>query len=100
MDIEKSKRETMRWQILRCLDAARPVGASEELIHSALNGIPLHVSGQEVRREIAYLEDRELIEVSGKGLGPWFCRLTWAGVDVAEYTVQVEPGIARPAKYW
>ena len=22
------------------------------------------------------------------------------GVDVAEYTVAVEPGIARPARYW
>ena len=30
----------------------------------------------------------------------WFADLTRYGVDVAEYTVDCQPGVARPAKYW
>jgi len=31
---------------------------------------------------------------------PWTAELTRHGVDVVEYTVECEPGIARPKKYW
>jgi len=30
----------------------------------------------------------------------WFGKLTREGVDVVEYTVLCDPGIARPRKYW
>ena len=32
--------------------------------------------------------------------GRWFADLTRIGVDLAEYTIPCEPGIARPEKYW
>ena len=30
----------------------------------------------------------------------WFADLTRLGVDLAEYTIDCQPGIARPDKYW
>ena len=32
--------------------------------------------------------------------GRWFAELNRHGTDVAEYTVECDPGIARPQKYW
>ena len=51
---------------------------------------------------------RRVIELLQSGMhykevadsGPWHAELTRYGVDVAEYTIDCEPGIARPAKYW
>jgi len=47
-----------------------------------------------------YLHDRELIKLDKQPSGRWHAELSRFGVDVAEYTVSCEPGIARPAKYW
>jgi hypothetical protein len=54
----------------------------------------------ELRRELDYLGVRELIRLDKQPSGKWFAELTRHGTDVAEYTVDIEPGIARPAKYW
>jgi len=54
----------------------------------------------ELRREMDYLHDRELIKLDKQPSGRWHAELSRFGVDVAEYTVSCEPGIARPAKYW
>ena len=54
----------------------------------------------EVRRELGYLEDRQLVDVNRTPSGAWFADLTRYGVDIAEYTIACEPGIARPEKYW
>ena len=50
--------------------------------------------------EIDYLHDRQLVQVDKQPTGRWFAELTRIGVDLAEYTIPCEPGIARPAKYW
>jgi hypothetical protein len=31
---------------------------------------------------------------------PWTADLTRYGTDFVEYTVEAQPGIARPKKYW
>lgn len=54
----------------------------------------------EVRRELDYLATRSLLKIEKSPAGPWRASLTRLGVDIAEYTVDCEPGIARPAKYW
>ena len=46
----------------------------------------------------SYLRERDLCHVETDPLGYVTASLTRHGVDVAEYTVAVEPGIARPAK--
>jgi len=102
IDYEKASRETLRWLILATLNAARPLGAAEPLILSAIAGIPFRVTALELRRELGYLEERGLasIDPASKESPSWHTKLTRAGVDVAEYTVPCDAGIARPRKYW
>lgn len=98
-DMDKARRETNRWLILQCLDVARPLGAGEALLHSALADTT-QITAQEMRRELDYLQERELLDISGRGSPMWHAKLSRHGVDVVEYTVECQPGIARPTKYW
>ena len=100
VDQAKVRRESMRWNILLTLNNARPIGAYEELVLSTIQAIYPDATALELRRELDYLHDRELLRVDKQPTGRWFAELTRFGVDVAEYTVPCEPGIARPAKYW
>lgn len=100
IDMEKQRREQIRWQVLQTLNVARPYGANEELILQVVNDIKLNVSLQELRRELDYLKDRELISLEGINSPVWLAELTRAGVDYVEYTIDSQPGIARPKKYF
>lgn len=100
IDIERGKREQMRWLILLTLNAARPLGAPEGLILTCITDQDMQVTTLELRRELDYLEDRGLIELDRGQRPAWTAQLTRTGVDVVEYTVECEPGIARPKKYW
>lgn len=100
IDIDKAKREQLRWLILETLNAARPIGANEGLILNVVNDAQGGVTAHELRRELDYLADRELVDVTGKSSPMWHAELTRVGVDVVEYTVDCDPGIARPRKYW
>lgn len=99
-DAEKSHRETLRWVILLALNAARPLGAGEILIIGAVRQAIPDVTARELRNELDYLAERDLIRLEGRDSPQWRAKLTRYGVDVAEYTVDCEPGIARPPKYW
>jgi predicted ArsR family transcriptional regulator len=98
-DMDKARRETNRWLILQCLDCARPLGAGEALLLSALADT-VTITPLELRRELDYLEERKLLETTGRTGPQWHAKLTREGVDVVEYTVDIQPGIARPQKYW
>lgn len=100
IDQAKVRRETMRWQILLTLNNARPIGAYEEVILSVIQAMYPDATALEVRREMDYLADRNLLALSKEPSGRWFSDLSRYGIDVAEYTVDVDPGIARPMKYW
>lgn len=100
VDPHKIRRETMRWNILLTLYNARPVGAYEELVLATMHGMFLDASALEVRRELDYLADRELARLVKEPGGRWFADLKRHGVDMVEYTVDCDPGIGRPAKYW
>lgn len=100
IDHAKLRREHMRWLILLTLNNARPVGAYEALVLSVAQSEYPDATALELRRELDYLHDRSLVVVRKEPGGRWFCDLTRHGVDVSEYTVDCEPGIARPAKYW
>jgi len=97
-DLHQKRKEEARWRILRVLDAGRPIGASEHIIWQVLNGVKIPFSPNELRRELDYLRECELIEIDGEDTGTWYAKLTRAGIDVVEYTVPVQPGIARPPK--
>lgn len=100
VDVEKSRRETLRWLLLLTLNAARPLGASEALIISAVREAIPDVTSRELRNEMGYLAERQLIHLKHQDRPQWFATLTRFGMDIAEYTVSCEPGIARPTKYW
>jgi len=100
IDNAKVRRESMRWNILLILNNARPVGAYEELVLATLQSIYPAATALEVRRELDYLADRRLVDVKREPSGRWFADLARYGIDVAEYTVDCDPGIARPQKYW
>jgi hypothetical protein len=100
VDEAKIRREGMRWNLLLSLNNARPIGAYEELLLSIVQAIYLDATAMEVRRELDYLADRRLVDLTKEPGGRWLAELTRYGVDIVEYTVECQPGIARPAKYW
>lgn len=99
VDLERAAREEARWRILRALDAGRPIAVAETIILRTLQDIQLPITPHGLRRELAYLEDRGLVEVGGRDGPVWTAELTRYGVDVVEYTVACDPGIARPKKW-
>jgi len=99
-DMHKIRRETIRWQILLTLNNARPIGAFEKLVLSVIQSEYPDATQNEVRRELDYLGGRSLVHIDKRPEGRWFCEIIRYGVDVVEYTVAVEPGIARPEQYF
>lgn len=99
-DPEKSQRETLRWLILLALNAARPLGAGETLILDTVRQVIVNCTVRDLRNELDYLMERELIHLDGREGPQWRAKLTRIGVDVVEYTAPCDPGIARPGKYW
>lgn len=100
IDQTKVRRESMRWLIILTLYNAIPVGAYEELVLSTVQAMFPDATALEVRRELDYLSVRGLLKLVKEPSGRWFADLSRDGIDVAEYTVECDPGIARPAKYW
>lgn len=100
IDPAKARRESLRWFILLTLNTSRPVDPHEAVVLSTIQSIVADVTPLELRRELDYLADRLLVTLNKQPSGPWICGLTSLGVDIAEYTVDCRPGIARPEKYW
>lgn len=99
-DLAKTRRESLRWLILLTLYNARPIGAYEEVVLTVAQSVYPDATALEVRRELDYLNDRVLVTIDKQPSGRWHAELTRHGVDIAEYTVDCQPGIARPVKYW
>lgn len=99
-DPDKSHRETLRWLILLILNAARPLGAGETLMLDTVHQAIPDATLRDLRLELDYLAERDLIHLEGRNTPQWRAKLTRYGTDVVEYTVDCDPGIARPAKYW
>ena len=100
IDLPRARREQLRWLILLTLNRARPEAVAEDLPLGVARSIYPDATVLELRRELDYLAGRELVECKRLPSGQWFCKLSRHGVDVAEYTSECEPGIARPEKYW
>lgn len=100
MDTTQIRRESLRWLILLTLNNARPIGAFEGPILAVARAEYPDATALELRRELEYLDTRQLITVDRQPAGKWHAKLTRHGIDIAEYTIDCEPGIARPAKYW
>lgn len=100
IDAAKTRRESMRWLVLLTLNTSRPIDPHEAVVLSTVQGMYPDATALELRRELDYLADRSLVTIEKSPSGPWVVGLTSLGVDIAEYTVDCRPGIARPVKYW
>lgn len=100
MDNKKIRRELMRWTLLQALDNARPSELVEMVVQQTMRAVYPDTTEIEVRRELDYLEERELVKIRKTPDNIWWCSLSRAGIDFVEYTINLEPGIARPEKYW
>ena len=100
IDPAKVRRESLRWYILLTLNTSRPVDPHEVVVLSTIQGVYPDATAMELRRELDYLSDRSLVTLKKSPAGVWICGLTHYGVDIAEYTIDCNPGIARPEKYW
>lgn len=98
IDVNRTRRESMRWYLLLTLNNSRPVDPHEALVLSTIQGIYPDATQHEVRRELDYLKDRSLVTLDKQPSGVWIAGLTHYGVDIAEYTIPCNPGIARPAQ--
>ena len=97
---EKARREGMRWHLINTLNKARPYTSSEVFLLDVMRGIYPDVTALELRQQLEYLQDRKLLDLTKQPSGMWFADLTHLGVDIAEYTIDCQAGIARPEKYW
>lgn len=100
IDAAKIRRESLRWYLLLALYNARPEELVEAVVQTTMREIYPDVTPMEVRQQLDYLADRELVELRKEPSGRWWSGLTRYGVDMTEYTIECEPGIARPQKYW
>jgi len=98
IDLEKARREEMRWLILRSLYAAQPFGTSEVIVRNAIEPVIPDATENEIRRELDYLKERKLISVE-ENRPVWLAKINRYGLDVVEYTVDCDAGIARPKKW-
>lgn len=98
--LEKVRRESMRWHLLNTLHKARPYTTSEQFLREVMAGIYPNVTALELRQELEYLADRKLVELNKQPHGIWYADINRLGVDIVEYTVECQAGIARPEKYW
>ncbi|EAP2900163.1 hypothetical protein FTZ77_08080 [Salmonella enterica] len=99
-DVLRIRRESLRWCLLVALNKARPYTTSEQLLFDIARSVYPDTTKLEVRQELDYLSDRRLTEITRQPGGMWFADLTRTGIDLVEYTIPCEPGIARPDKYW
>lgn len=94
----RERREFIRWLLLLAANINRPTHSTLRFLQSVVKGEYPDCTEMQVRRELDYLESRDLVKVFTDPLGQVSADLTRHGIDIAEYTVQVEPGIARPPK--
>ena len=99
-DITRARRESLRWLLLVALNRSRPYTTSEQLLFDVARSVYPDATKLEVRQELDYLSDRRLTEITKQPSVLWFAFLTRVGIDIVEYTIPCETGIARPDKYW
>jgi predicted component of type VI protein secretion system len=94
--ILKARREDMRWHLMRIAYACRPTGINTAAMLPIIQSVYPDASQLEVRKELDYLEERELVKIAKDPLDNWWVELRRYGVDLVEYAVECDPGISRP----
>lgn len=92
----RDRHETMRWLLLLTLNISRPNEAPSGMLLSVMKGVYKDATHLEVKRELDYLQGRDLVSLRTDPLGLVFAKLERYGIDIVEYMVDCEPGISRP----
>lgn len=98
MNFDELLRENRRLTILRLLMKAPGYEANHIVMQTALEGIGLPASEEQVIADLRWLEGLGLLrleKVEGESMCVWIAALTNPGADVARGRVVV-PGIRRP----
>ncbi len=89
------RHEHVRWLSLLHLDVSRPGKMADLALLAFVQAVYPDATLRELRRELDYLADHELLKVTEKS-GGWYLKLTWRGVDLVEFTSPCPPSIGRP----
>ena len=95
-DFAKTFTEDRRLVILRLLSESPNYSANGSIIHTALGQFGHNVSRDQVRTDLAWLKEQELVGVEVVGDQLHVATLTQRGLDVAQGRATV-PGIKRPS---
>ena len=96
MLVAQVRREAMRWHLLAVINLSRPQGMYTEALLPIIQSVYGDATEREIRRELDYLEERELLKITKDPLDRWMVELLRHGIDIVEYTIACEPGISRP----
>lgn len=96
IDIAKIRREDIRWHLLQAINLSRPVGIYTEPLLVIVRSVYPDATHQEVRLNLDYLEEREMVRIARDPMDRWMVDLTRTGIDFVEYTIDAQPGVARP----
>lgn len=92
----RRRTETMRWILLVTLNIARPAETQMGLLLSVMRAEYPDATSMEILRELDYLKGRDLITIRRDELGTVYAKIDRYGIDIVGYSVDCEPGIARP----
>lgn len=95
-NILKARREAIRWHMLSATNLSRPIGIYTEALLPIVQSVYPDATHQEIRKELDYLEAREMCTIHRDPIDRWFVDLTRTGIDFVEYTIEAQPGVARP----
>lgn len=96
VDLAKIRREAIRWHLLSAINLSRPIGIYTEPLLSIVQAVYPDATHKEVRVNLDYLEEREMVKIKKDPMDRWWVDLTRTGIDFVEYTISAEPGVARP----
>jgi hypothetical protein len=82
--------------LLESINTSRPEGMNTEALLPIIRSVYRDATHLEIRRELDYLEERELVKIDKDPLDNWFVTLARYGIEVAEYECECDPGIDRP----
>jgi len=96
IQIAQVRRGAMRWHLLATVNLSRPQGMYTSSLLPIIQSVYPDSTELEIRRELDYLQERDLVKIAKDPIDRWMVELTRYGIDVVEYTLPCEPGISRP----
>ncbi len=98
IDIARAERETLRWVLLSALWHARPYGTTEYVLLMTARDIPLRVTTDQIRAELASLCKRGYVDL-GRDSPVWTAELSPEGEALVDYRAECPRDIARPPRW-